>query len=106
MSETATKTALENLGRDDFVPNLNTRFRLLQEDQPSIELLLVNVSELATRERQQVFSIEFQGPVDLLLPQQMYRLDHDVLGAFELMIVPIRQDAKGIYYEAVFNRLI
>ena len=106
MSDTATKTVLENLGRDDFVPNLNTRFRLLREDQPAIELLLVSVSELATRERQQVFSIEFQGPVDFLLPQQMYRLDHDVLGSFELMIVPIRQDARGIYYESVFNRMI
>jgi|ERR1700752_334959 len=106
MSDTATKTVLEQLNRDDFVPQLNTRFRCVGEDQPPIELLLTDVSELATRERQQVFSIEFQGPADLLLPQRMYRLDHDVLGSFDLMIVPIRQDANGIYYEAVFNRLV
>ena len=106
MSDTATKTVLEQLGRDDFISQLNTRFRFSQEDQPPIELLLTDVSELAIQERQQVFSIEFHGPANLMLPQRIYRLDHDVLGSFDLMIVPIRQDANGIYYEAVFNRLV
>jgi hypothetical protein len=27
------------------------------------------------------------------------------MGHFELFIVPVRQDADGFYYEAIFNRI-
>jgi hypothetical protein len=27
------------------------------------------------------------------------------MGQFELFIVPVKQDAQGFYYEAVFNRI-
>jgi hypothetical protein len=35
----------------------------------------------------------------------MYRMQHDQLGKLELFLVPVGQDQRCIYYEAVFNRL-
>jgi hypothetical protein len=35
----------------------------------------------------------------------MYRMEHDVLGALDLFLVPIARDEDGFQYEAVFNRL-
>jgi hypothetical protein len=41
----------------------------------------------------------------MYLDQGVRNFIHDQMGQFELFIVPIRQDAQGFYYEAVFNRL-
>ena len=49
------------------------------------------------------FSIVFLEPAAEVLPQAIYRFDHDELGAFELFVVPIARDADGTRYEAVFT---
>jgi hypothetical protein len=36
----------------------------------------------------------------------MFRLEHDKIGAIDLFLVPVRKDEQGLYYEAVFNRLL
>jgi hypothetical protein len=38
-----------------------------------------------------------------LLPQRIYRLEHDELGALDLFLVPIGRDDSGVRYEAVFT---
>ncbi len=55
---------------------------------------------MANREQ---FSLHFRGPATPVLPQRIYRLDHPELGALEIFLVPIRRDAAGITYEAVFT---
>jgi hypothetical protein len=37
------------------------------------------------------------------LPQRVYTLEHDSMGAFELFLVPVARDEKSFRYEAVFN---
>jgi hypothetical protein len=49
------------------------------------------------------FSIVFRGPLEPVLPQRIYRFEHEALGAFELFIVPIGTDESGMQYEAVFG---
>lgn len=49
------------------------------------------------------FTLLFRGPSDRYLPQATYRLGHAVLGQLDLFLVPVRQDAQGFDYEAVFN---
>jgi uncharacterized protein DUF6916 len=49
------------------------------------------------------FTLLFRGPAEPLLPQHIYRLEHDSIGALEIFIVPIGQDADGVAYEAVFG---
>jgi hypothetical protein len=49
------------------------------------------------------FSIVFLGPLEPVLPQRIYRFEHEALGTFELFIVPIGPDESGMRYEAVFS---
>jgi hypothetical protein len=68
-----------------------------------VDLVLRTVTEHAERPGARTpFSLEFDGPVEPLLPQQIHRLEHPGLGALEIFIVPIGQDAQGTRYEAVF----
>ena len=49
------------------------------------------------------FALAFRGPGEPLLPQGIYRLEHEGLGALEIFIVPMGRDESGTEYEAVFN---
>ena len=93
------------LQRDEFAAVRNTRFRVPLEGAEAIELELVEVSELVSARRQEMFSILFRGPLHTLLPQRMYRMEHARMGEIELFIVPIGKDDAGYSYEAVFNRV-
>ena len=95
---------LDRLTRDSFAPLLNSRFQL-ERGSDSIELELTEVSQLRSSRHHESFSLVFRGPGDALLPQSMYRLDHSVLGAVDLFLVPVGQDTHGLYYEAVISRL-
>jgi hypothetical protein len=87
-----------------FGEHVNSTFRV-QRERATIALELVEVADRSTR-RQVTFSLMFRGPQRPLLTQQIYPFEHDRLGRFDLFIVPVRQDGSGVYYEAVFNRLI
>lgn len=49
------------------------------------------------------FSLLFVCPDERLLEQGAYVIEHDRLGMLEIFIVPIKADADGLHYEAVFN---
>jgi hypothetical protein len=49
------------------------------------------------------FSIVFRGPLDAVLPQCIYQLEHAAIGTFDLFLVPIGPDGEGMRYEAVFT---
>src|SRR4051794_2354825 len=85
-----------------FAPHVNSPFRLHHENLTA-ELELMQVSDHSTPAHVS-FSLLFRGPHQPLLPQQIYIVDHDQLGRFDLFIVPIRRDAEGLHYEAIFNR--
>ena len=97
---------IEQFAHATFLENLNSKFRLLNEGGESIELELIEVSELKKARRQEMFSIVFRCRTDRVLPQRIYRLEHENMGQFDLFLVPIRKDAEGVYYEAVFNRVL
>ena len=88
-----------------LLENLNSKFRLHLDGSDWLELELIEVSELKGGRSQEIFSIELRSRSSAVLPQRIYRLDHDKLGPFDLFLVPIRKDDQGVYYEAVFNRL-
>jgi hypothetical protein len=48
------------------------------------------------------FSILFRGPAEPMLPQRIYRLQHEAIGTLEIFIVPVARDADGVRYEAIF----
>ena len=97
---------IEDLHRDTFSEQLNTKFRIHLADAESLELELVEATDCGSNARQERFSILFRGPADTYIAQGMYRIEHDKMGSFDLMIVPVRADKEGISYEAIFNRLL
>ena len=97
---------LEQLTSASLGAQLNTKFRLSPEPEKIVELELVEVKDSNDVEGQtERFSAFFRGPLESFLPQRTYSMEHEAMGSFELFIVPLRQDAAGFYYEAVFNRL-
>jgi hypothetical protein len=91
------------LTHEAFAENLNTKFHVAEADTV-VELEMAEVSELKQIETQEQFAIVFRGPRDRFLGQGMRPFEHENLGKFDLFLVPIREDAEGYYYEAVFNR--
>lgn len=94
-----------SLTHDVFSENVNTKFQLQTDDGSGVELELIEVSELKVYPRQEEFSLLFRGPLNAFLDQGVRNFKHDQMGEFELFIVPIKQDADGFYYEAIFNRV-
>jgi hypothetical protein len=94
-----------SLTHEEFTKNAKTNFQVQADENAHVELELTKVSELKLHPQQEEFTLEFRGPLDKFLGQGVRNFTHDQMGQFELFIVPIKQDAQGFYYEAIFNRL-
>ncbi len=94
-----------SLTHEEFTKHAGTKFQVQNNESTSVELELVEVSELKLYPRQEEFTVVFRGPADAFLGQGGRLFTHEQMGQFELFIVPVRQDAQGFYYDAVFNRL-
>jgi hypothetical protein len=90
---------LEALTADDFAPLRDQPFRL-SADGPPLALTLV---EVTAGDGGRPFSLLFRGPAEPLLPQRIYRIEHQALGALELFLVPVGREPDGLRYEAVFT---
>ncbi len=96
----------QRLEHASLLENLNSAFKLELDDGTQMELRLVAVSDHKISGRQEMFSITFRCRDERVLPQRIYKLDNEMLGAVELFLVPNRKDDQGVYYEAVFNRFL
>ena len=91
---------LEALTAADFAPLLHERFRVGHDVPAPFDVELIEVSELGSgASSRRPFSLVFRGGPGPPLPQRIYRLDHEELGAIEIFLVPIASDR----YEAVFT---
>jgi len=102
--EGAATLEIERAVAATFAEHLHSSFRV-HHDGAAIALDLVAVADSSTP-RQVTFTLLFRGPARPVLAQQIYSFEHDRLGRFDLFIVPVGQDAQGLAYEAVFNRLV
>ncbi len=99
------------LSKTAFEANLNTRFLVRTQGAQSFALKLANVVDLKRRSKGKVaaankegFSLLFEGPKGI--PQDYYRFEHDKMGKFDLLMVPVeRRTKKGQSYEVIINRL-
>ncbi len=94
-----------SLTHEEFSKHAKTSFWAQADDNSRVELELFEISEIKLYPQQEEFSLEFRGPLSMFLGQGARNISHDQMGQFELFLVPIRQDANGFYYEAIFNRL-
>jgi hypothetical protein len=93
------------LTHEAFSQYAGTKFPVQLDENNGVELELIDVSELKLYPRQEEFTLTFRGPSGPFLDQGLHLFRHDQMGEFELFIVPLREDAQGFYYEAVFNRI-
>ncbi len=94
----------KELTRDEFASQINTKFRILRE-QDRFEAELIEVSEAKIYPKQESFSLFFLMPESFPPAQGTYKFEHDKIGASEIFVVPIEKEADGVVFEAVFNRL-
>jgi len=92
------------LTHDEFTQQANTTFQAQTDEHGEISLDLIEVSDVKLHPKQEEFSIVFRGPLNAFLGQGLRSMSHREMGEFELFLVPIREEAEGFCYEAVFNR--
>ena len=100
---------LESLDLAIFTRHVGDVFRLAVDETTTIEARLIEATPGSATSssswpngRRAPFSLVFRG-AGRPLPQRIYRLEHPELGALDVFLVPIGQDAGGMFYEAVFN---
>jgi hypothetical protein len=101
---------LERLTFQNFAPAIGQRFALTGGDAPSLDLELLEASpqnpEAPAADaagKRAPFSLLFRGPSDPVLPQHIYKLEHNTLGVLEIFLVPVGTDETGTTYQAVFG---
>jgi len=107
--KSTTTTAAAGLNMQAFKSQMGTSF-FLNEEASKIKVTLVDVTNLASRKQsaagKEGFSLLFRGSKDTSLKQNTYLIEHDRLGMFSFLVVPVRtRDTRAPYYEAVVNRL-
>ena len=107
-SETAASSAAFGLNKAAFLAQLNSRF-LINKGEAKVVVKLVNVTDLPRRgasTRKEAFSLLFKGDQATALKQNTYLIEHEKLGRFSFLLVPIMsQDKNARHYEAIINHL-
>ncbi len=95
------------LTEEEFSKHLNTEFQVRPDPDTTVNLQLENVkgysSQHVEHEGMERFSAFFVGPEQPFLQQMSYPMEHEQMGEFELLLVPVGRVAGGFRYEAVFN---
>lgn len=101
---------LDKLTVDDFRPAIGQAFTIDAGDGRRIDLTLTEARTIDPGAaptddagHRAPFALDFRGPAEPTLPQAIYRLENDALGALELFIVPVARSEAGTDYEAIFT---
>ncbi len=91
-----------------FEPHVGDAFTIDGADGSSLGLTLTEAKRGPWQpegedESAFAFELTFRGPREPLLPQATYRMAHPALGAVDIFVVPLAQDADGTTYQAVFS---
>jgi hypothetical protein len=97
---------LDILSYDELAAQVGTKFRVLDAAPELLEIELTAITDKQGNRQQEYFSLIFRGTRELILPQKIYQLEHEQLGAGALFLVPVGMTEQGVEYEAAFNRLI
>ena len=97
------------LSMASFKSQLGTSFSI-NHQASKVKIKLVEVTNFASRKQtaagKEGFSLLFRGPQEETLKQDTYLIEHDELGMFSFLIVPVgTKDTSAPHYEAVINRL-
>lgn len=105
--------AVSLLNRSSFEPLVESDFLIERSaSSASLKLTLIEIRDLAQTGADKApagcsegcFSLLFRGNDKYSLKQGTYLVEHPWLGSFALFLVPMKKNASGSTYEAVFNR--
>jgi hypothetical protein len=109
------ETSLQSISFGQFSAQEGTVFRVRQNANPPLGLILVAATPKASAPGRgsgaedtwtERFSLLFLGPIQTPLEQETYTFEHPRLGRFAMFIVPLHSSSGDhCYYEAVFNRV-
>ena len=92
---------------EDFADKVGEVFVISEQDVPGIPLTLKEAKPLnpamALRGVRPPFSLSFLARDPRVLPQRIYRIEHNGLGDLSIFLVPSAKDAEGVTYQATFN---
>jgi hypothetical protein len=98
---------MQPLNLTDFMPYLNQHFTIRLDSGDDYTLELVELRDLGAApgpEFRKPFALTLRNPNQAaFLPQSTYHLEHELLGALDLFIVPLGPDAHGMQYEITFS---
>ena len=104
--------SLETLTVAAFEPRIGETFRIRPRTEPELEAELIEARALGggpsrvpseTSRRRTPFTLSFRTRLTAPLPQRIYEVVHDEMGSYEIFLVPVGPDGKGMVYEAVFT---
>lgn len=92
---------------EDFADKVGEVFAVSEQGVPGIPLTLREAEPLnpafGLPGVRPPFSLIFLARDPRVLPQRIYRLEHQALGEVSIVLVPVAKDAQGVTYQAVFN---
>jgi hypothetical protein len=92
---------------EDFADKVEQIFVISDQAAPAIPLTLAQAELLPARGStpgiRPPFALTFLAKDPRVLPQRLYRLEHNDLGLLEIFLVPAAKDAQGVTYCATFN---
>jgi len=109
VSGMGTTTSAAGLNLESFESQLGTNF-VINHETAKVKTKLVHVNNFASAKQtaagKEGFSLLFRGPKETVLEQNTYLIEHEELGMFTFLIVPVgTKDTRAPHYEAVINRL-
>lgn len=104
-----TKSTAAGLSMASFKSQLGSNF-LINHEASKVKMTLVDVTNFASRKQtaagKEGFSLLFRGPQQITLEQDTYLIEHEELGMFSFLVVPVgTKNTRAPQYEAVINRL-
>jgi hypothetical protein len=105
----SSSSELFSLNRGAFASQLQTTF-VINNGSRKVPLKLIEVNDLASKRaingRREAFALVFSGSHSSRLKQATYLIEHEKLGAFSMLVVPIFARNESVrYYEINVNRL-
>jgi hypothetical protein len=105
------KTNLETLTVEAFQPRVGNTFRIRASPEQTIDAELIEARALVDPGRspkgasspRTPFALLFRTTLKGALPQAIYAVEHDEMGACDIFLVPVGPDAVGMVYEAIFT---
>ena len=102
--------SLEHLTIESFAGRVGERFRIRLPPTLTLDTTLVEARPLGPapkgltgRTKRAPFALLFRGPGEPLLPQRIYTVEHDAMGALDIFMVPVGRERDALLYEAIFN---